>query len=175
MKKTGSTKPRRSSVEQRLFRHWREFIERSNKSLDAEDERRLQVVTERFREEVAEAAADGFECSVTWFSLGLWSFDNEERLLCFGRTLKCIAKEEVLRPAADALGRWTYAHYNALCRFEIARALANEGRRDDAKAYLEEALPFARMAEDMPERDEMYEGNLEGRIAGELMLLDMKW
>jgi hypothetical protein len=174
MKKTASTPRRRSSVEQRLCRYWREFIDRSHAALEQENDKRLHAVTEKFRTQVAAAAAAGVETSVTWFSLGLWTFDNDERILCFGRALKCIASEEARDPAMNDLGRWTFLHYKALCRFEIARALENEGRPDDAKQFLLEALPYARAAEDMPVRGETFEGNLEGRIAGELMLLEAR-
>jgi hypothetical protein len=174
MKKTASIEQRRQSVEQRLYRHWREFLDLSHQSLDRDDEATLEAAREKFRAQVAKAAAAGVECSVTWFSLGLWSFDNDERIRCFGRTLTCMTEEERRSPATDDLGRWTYAHYNALCRFELARSFANEGHRKEAKTLLAEALPYARAAEDMPVRGEAFEGNLEGRIAGELLLLDVQ-
>jgi hypothetical protein len=178
MKKSGASKSgraqaprRRSPVETRLFRHWREFVNHSEQSLDEQSADKIHAATERFRAQVVAAAAAGVEASVAWLSLGLWSFDPEERLICFGRMLKCMEREEQLRPSTDELGQWTYAYYNAFGRFEIARALVYDGRSRDAKVFLEEALSFARAAEDMPVQGEAFEGNIEGKIAGELLLL----
>jgi hypothetical protein len=173
MKKTSrKTERRPSPAGHRLHRQWREFVERIHESLDNGDQLAVQAITDNFRAHVHEAAVAGVETSITWHSLGMWTWDNEERILCFGRALNCIAKEELQSPPADPLERWTYVHYKALCRFEIARALATEGRLADARSFLEEALPYARAAEDMPVRGETLEGNLEGKIAGELILLD---
>jgi hypothetical protein len=178
MKKSGSTSGsraqasrRRSAIQKKLFRHWHEFVEQSEACLDRDDAVGIEKATEKFRAQVAEAAAAGVEASVAWLSLGLWSFDNEERLICFGRMLKCLEREEVKQPSTDALGHWTYAYYNAFGRFEIARALVYQGRARDAKLFLEQALPFARAAEDMEVRGEAFEGNIEGKIVGELLLL----
>jgi len=170
MKAPRKTVRRPSSVEQRLYEQWREFVERSHAALDKEDDLALEAITQKFRDQVRKAAASGVETSITWYSLGMWTWDNDDRIVCFGRALRCLAKE-VKNPATDALGQWTYVHYHALCRFEIARALAAEGRPADAIAFLEDALPYARTAEDMPVHGDELEGNLEGRIAGELMLL----
>ncbi len=178
MKKSGSSKGtgakaprRRSPAQARLYRHWREFISRSERHLEEQSVAKIDAATERFRQQVITAAAQGAEASVAWLSLGLWSFDPEERLICFGRMLKCMEREEELSPSTDELGQWTFAYYNAFGRFEIARALVYGGKARDAKAYLEEALPFARKAEDMPVQGEAFEGNIEGKIAGELLLL----
>ena len=163
---------RRSPAGQRLREQWRDFIDRIHEALDNEDDLAVEAVIESFRAHVQQAAAAGVEMSVAWHALGMWTWDSDERILCFGRALTCVAKEELQTPPANPLERWTYVHYKALCRFEIARALATEGRLDDARAFLEEALPYARAAEDMPVQGETLEGNLEGRIAGELILLE---
>lgn len=172
MKKSAIKLRRPSVVEKRLYRHWREFLERSDRCIELKSEKKLHNATERFRAQVVAAAAAGVEASVAWLSLGLWSFEPEERLICFGRMLKCMEREEGESPSTDELGRWTYAYYNAFGRFEIARALVRDGKKKDAKLFLEQALPFARSAEDMSVQGEAFEGNIEGKIAGELLLLD---
>jgi len=157
-----------------LHRQWREFVERVHECLDHKDELALEALIETFRAQVQKAAAAGVETSITWHSLGMWTWSSEERIECFRRALHCIAQEEVESPPTDDLGRWTYLHYKALCRFEIARAFATQGQIGDAKNLLEEALPYARAAEDLPVQGKLLEGNLEGKIAGELMLLDVE-
>ncbi len=172
MKTPRKAAPRVSQVGQRLHQHWREFVERVHDCLDNKDELALQAVIQIFRAQVERAAGAGIETSITWHSLGMWTWDADERVQCFGRALNCIAKEELESSPADELGRWTFVHYKALCRFEIARAYSAQGRMTEARSFLEEALPYARAAEDMSVRGQVLEGNLEGKIAGELLLLD---
>lgn len=174
MKAPRKTMPRGSRVVHRLHQQWREFVERIHECLDNKDDLALQALTETFRAQVHQAAAAGVETSITWHSLGMWTRDSQQRIACFGQALNCIAKEEIQSPPVDELGRWTYLHYKALCRFEIARAFATQARFIDARNFLEEALPYARAAEDMPCRGSISEGNLEGKIAGELMLLEVE-
>jgi hypothetical protein len=172
MKTPRKTVRRGSQVGHRLHQHWREFVERIHECLDHRDELAIQAVIETFRTQVVRAASAGVETSITWHSLGMWTWDIDERVQCFGRALNCIAREELESSPSDELGRWTFVHYKALCRFEIARAYAAQGRMAEARNFLEEALPYARAAEDMPVQGQALEGNLEGKIAGELLLLD---
>ena len=171
--KARKTVRRRGNAGQQLRRQWREFVQRIHESVENQDALAVEAVTETFRAAVRRAAEEGVEASVTWHSLGMWTWNAQERLDCFSRALKCLAREETQHPPTDDLERWTYAHYNALCRFELANTLAGAGRISAARTFLEEALPFARAAEDMPFKGETAEGNLEGRIAGELLLLDV--
>lgn len=172
MKTPRKTVRRGKPVGPRLHQHWREFVERVHQCLDHKDDLALAALTETFRAQVQQAAASGVETSITWHSLGMWTWDADERIKCFGRALHCISQEERQSSPTDDLGRWTFVHYKALCRFEIARAHAAQGRITEAKSFLEQALPYARAAEDMPVRGQGLEGNLEGKIAGELLLID---
>jgi hypothetical protein len=171
-KTTRKTAQRANPAGTRLHQHWREFIERLHQCLDRKDETSLEAITETFRAQVRKAAEAGVETSITWHSLGMWTWDATERILCFARALNCLGHEEVQSAPTDELGRWTFVHYKAACRFEMARAYAEMGHMDDARSLLQEALPYARAAEDMPVHGPTLEGNLEGRIAGELLLLD---
>lgn len=172
MKQPRKTAQRAQSIASRLHQHWREFIERVHACVDHHDDTALRAVVESFGLQVQKAAKAGVETSITWHSLGMWTVEAAERISCFTHALACIAREEMECPAGDDLARWTYAHYKALCRFEIARAFAGQGQTATARSFLEQALPFARAAEDMPVQGPTLEGSLEGRIAGELLLLE---
>ncbi len=108
-----------------------------------------QVVTEKYRRSVEDAALCGIEVSLCWHSLAVWTEIGKERIGYFARALDCLSAESQQEPPLTAHQKWATDHMSADCLYEIARVHAAEGSAEVAQQFLEEALPLARRAETM--------------------------
>ncbi|MDB6152279.1 MAG: hypothetical protein JWL90_732 [Chthoniobacteraceae bacterium] len=135
-----------------------------------------QVVTEKYRRSVEEAARHGIEVSLCWHSLAVWTEIGKERIGYFARALDCLNAESGIEPPLSAHQNWATNHMQADCLYEIARVHAVEGSPEVARRFLEEALPLARHAETMRiPAGITHDDKLEGKIAvlhGKLSALD---
>src|SRR5262249_10579377 len=65
-----------------------------------------QVATEKFRRVLMDAAARGFEHSLCWHTLGVWTEEGKERIGCFSRALDCVRREKTTPPPDAPNVQW---------------------------------------------------------------------
>jgi hypothetical protein len=130
-----------------------------------------QVATDNYRRKVLEVAAKGFEHSLIWHTLGMWTEEGDDRIGCFSRALDCVRLEKAALSAIHPAAGWVFVHTEAECLYEIARVHVREGTPEVAREFLEEALPLAREADALREPDKFKDDFLEGKIAALLLQL----
>lgn len=115
--------------------------------MQSKDDVMRQVHTEHYRQVVVRIAAAGFENSLAWHTLGVWTESGKERIGCFSRALDALTREETENPAQNPQARWCYSHSRGHSLYEIARVHVAEGSSDVARDFLSRALPHVRKAE----------------------------
>lgn len=135
------------------------------------DEVMRQVATEKYRQAVMHAAAQGIEVGLPWHTLGTWSEEGKDRIGAFSRALECVRREKTLPPPLGVTDPWTVTHMEAECLYEIGRVHFHEGAPDAAREFLQQALPLAQQAERLRVPGKHIEDGLEGKIAALLIQL----
>jgi hypothetical protein len=130
-----------------------------------------QVATEKYRQAVMKAAAQGIELSLTWHTLGVWLEEGKDRIGAFARALECARAERASPFRGKPVDPWSATHMEAECLYEIGRVHFYEGAPDAARQFLEQALPLAQKAETLRTPGKQVEDGLEGKIASLLVQL----
>ena len=125
-----------------------EFVQQMSACHDTEDVVMRRVHTEKFRQAILDAVADGFENSLAWHTLGVWMEMGKERIGCFARALQLVEREDAMTPAKDFNTHWVRDDMRASCYYEIGRVHAAEGSADVALDFLSRALPWSRKADE---------------------------
>jgi hypothetical protein len=156
-------------IEARLKEAIRVFQIELGKVLHGQEPVTFLAATTEFRREVEEAASAGVEHWTVWQMAAQWCVEPYDRIHCFERAL---AAMDAL-PADQRHPSENFFRGDFLAN--IAEAHRKQGRKDLARKFYEQALPFARASSDQ-------HGNivatgtgpasLEGRIAGALLLLE---
>jgi hypothetical protein len=160
---------------QRLANQLIEFMDSLADWKVTNDDVMFRVAREKYRAEVERAAAAGIEPSNGWHTVATWTEEGPERIKLFSHALRLAAKEGVDFPPATDRDRRSREHLLADSLYQIGRVHLVEGSRAVAKDFFERALPHARNAANITDKDEAIvplDDQLEGKISGELLLLD---
>lgn len=169
------SKRKREKPSERVGQAMMTFVQQMVAFSQTDDQAMRQVHTEHYRREVHRAYDAGFEHSIVWHTLAIWTEEGKERIGYFANTLRCLEAEKS-ELAKSVRGLWTNAHTRAECLFEIGRVHAAEGDPNVARDFLEQARAFLPIIDIIREGciEEGFtpaEDRLEGRIAEILLQL----
>lgn len=132
------------------------FVQHTNAWFETRDDVMLNVHVEEYRQAVMMAADRGFESSLAWHTLGMWTETGKQRIGCFARAIETNRKEAAKTRSTGPMQHWTRAFRQADSYFEIARVHGVEGLAEVALEFLGRALVLSREADDWADKGNLH-------------------